>query len=163
MTERLHCHFSLSCTGEGNGNPLQCSCLENLRDGGAWWAAIYGVAQSRTRLKRLSSSSSSNLESSNLTSVTPSSATPKLKTAFPLYQITYLQGINRCLIGQVWPTWKSWNKDGVNLTQPHSLKTWRIAYLWMKIKVKISEDKKTLFELMKLTDIIDIFFKVYLK
>ena len=58
-TERLHFHFSLSCTGEGNGNPLQCSCLENPRDGGAWWAAVYGVAESRTRLKRLSSSSSS--------------------------------------------------------------------------------------------------------
>ena len=56
-TEQLHFHFSLSCTGEGNGNPLQCSCLENPRDGGAWWAAVYGVAQSRTRLKRLSSSS----------------------------------------------------------------------------------------------------------
>ena len=52
-------YFSLSCIGEGNGNPLQCSCLENPRDGGAWWAAVYGVAQSRTRLKRLSSSSSS--------------------------------------------------------------------------------------------------------
>ena len=51
---------SLSCTGEGNGNPLQCSCLENLRDGGAWWAAAYGVAQSRTWLKRFSSSSSWN-------------------------------------------------------------------------------------------------------
>ena len=50
-TERLPFHFSLSCTGEGNGNPLQCSCLENPRDGGAWWAAVYGVAQSRTRLK----------------------------------------------------------------------------------------------------------------
>ena len=59
MTEQLHFHFSLSCIGEGNGNPLQCSCLENPRDGGAWWAAVYGVAQSRTRLKRLSSSSSS--------------------------------------------------------------------------------------------------------
>ena len=58
-TERLHFHFSLSCIGEGNGNPLQCSCLENPWDGRAWWAAIYGVAQSRTRLKRLSSSSSS--------------------------------------------------------------------------------------------------------
>ena len=57
-TERLHFHFSLSCIREGNGNALQCSCLENPRDGGAWWAAIYGVAQSRTRLKRLSSSSS---------------------------------------------------------------------------------------------------------
>ena len=61
-TERLHFHFSLSCTGEGNGNPLQCSCLENPRDRGAWWAAVYGVAQSRTRLKRLSSSSSSSSE-----------------------------------------------------------------------------------------------------
>ena len=50
MTERLHFHFSLSCIGEGNGNPLPCSCLENPRDGGAWWAAIYGVAQSQTRL-----------------------------------------------------------------------------------------------------------------
>ena len=59
MTEQLHSHFSLSCIGEGNGNPLQCSCLENPRDGGAWWAAVYGVAQSRTRLKRLSSSSTS--------------------------------------------------------------------------------------------------------
>ena len=56
-TERLHFHFSLSCIGEGNGNPLQCSCLENPRDGEAWLAAVYGVAQSQTRLKRLSSSS----------------------------------------------------------------------------------------------------------
>ena len=56
-TEQLHFHFSLSCIGEGNGNPLQCSCLENPRDRGAWWAAVYGVAQSQTRLKRLSSSS----------------------------------------------------------------------------------------------------------
>ena len=55
-TKRVHFHFSLSCTGEGNGNPLQCSCLENPRDGGAWWASVYGVTQSRTRLKRLSSS-----------------------------------------------------------------------------------------------------------
>ena len=47
-TEWLHFHFSLSCIGEGNGNPLQCSCLENPRDGGAWWPAVYGVAQSRT-------------------------------------------------------------------------------------------------------------------
>ena len=54
--EWFHFHFLRSCTGGGNGNPLQCSCLENPRDGGAWWAAVYGVAQSRTRLKRLSSS-----------------------------------------------------------------------------------------------------------
>ena len=53
MTERLHFHFSLLCTGEGNGNPLQCSCLENPRDGGALWAAVYGVTQSQTRLNRL--------------------------------------------------------------------------------------------------------------
>ena len=58
MTERLHFCFSLSCIGEGNGNPLQCSCLENPRDGEAWWAAIYGASQSQTRLKWLSSSSS---------------------------------------------------------------------------------------------------------
>ena len=58
-TERLHFHFSLSCIGEGNGNPLQCSCLENPRDVGAWWATVYAVAQNWTRLKRLSSSSSS--------------------------------------------------------------------------------------------------------
>ena len=53
-TERLHFHFSLSCIGEGNGNPLQCSCLENPRDGEDWWAAIYGVAQSQTQLNWLS-------------------------------------------------------------------------------------------------------------
>ena len=58
MTERLHFHFSLSCTGERNGSPLQRSCLENPRNRGAWWAAIYGVAQSGTQLKQLSSSSS---------------------------------------------------------------------------------------------------------
>ena len=54
-TERLHFHFSLSCVGEGNGNPLQCSHLEDPRDGGAWWAAIYGVTQSRTRLSDFTS------------------------------------------------------------------------------------------------------------
>ena len=58
MTERLHFDFSLSLIGEGNGNPLQYSCLENPRDGGAWWAAVCGVAQSRTLLRQLSSSSS---------------------------------------------------------------------------------------------------------
>ena len=58
MTEQLDFHFSLSCIGEGNGNPLQSSCLENPGDGGGWWTAIYGVAQSWTRLKWLSSSSS---------------------------------------------------------------------------------------------------------
>ena len=64
-TERLHFHFSLSCIGEGNGNPLQYSCLENPRNGGAWWAAVYGVAQSWTLLKRCSSSSSIYLNDRN--------------------------------------------------------------------------------------------------
>ena len=50
MTERLHFHSSLSCIGEGNGTPLQCSCLENPMDGGAWWAAVRGVTKRRTRL-----------------------------------------------------------------------------------------------------------------
>ena len=72
MTVRLHIHFSLSCIGEGNGNPLQCSCLENLRDGGAWWASVYGVAQSRTRLKRLSSSSSSSGRTGSDFGISPS-------------------------------------------------------------------------------------------
>ena len=54
-TERLHFHFTFSCIGEGNGSPLQCSCLENPRDRGAWWAAVYGVAQNWTLLKQLSS------------------------------------------------------------------------------------------------------------
>ena len=54
MTEWLHFDFSLSCIGARNGNPLQCSCLENPRDGASWWAAVYGVAESRTRLKWLS-------------------------------------------------------------------------------------------------------------
>ena len=59
FTFTFHFHFSLSCIGEGNGNPFQCSCLENPSDGGAWWAAVYGVAQSQTLLKQLSSSSNS--------------------------------------------------------------------------------------------------------
>ena len=54
MTERLHFDFSLSCIGEGNGNPLQYSCLKNPRDVGAWWAPVYGVAQSQTLLRRFS-------------------------------------------------------------------------------------------------------------
>ena len=101
MTERLHFHFSLSCIGEGNGNPLQCSCLENPMDGGAWWAAIYGVAQSRTRLKWLSSSSST-------WSRLPFSSTGDLPNP----------GINPCLFcllhcrqvhyqGTTWKAWKA--------------------------------------------------------
>ena len=83
-TERLHFHFSLSCIGEGNGNPLQCSCLENPRDGGAWWAAVYGVAQSRTRLKRLSSSSSSSSFSESLIDIVPLGFSNFIAVEFPL-------------------------------------------------------------------------------
>ena len=68
-TERLHFHFPLSCIGEGNGTPLQRSCLESPRDRGAWWAAVYGVAQSRTGLEQLSSSSSSR---DNIPCISPS-------------------------------------------------------------------------------------------
>ena len=71
MTEWLLFQFSLSCIREGNGNPLQCSCLENPKDGEAWWAAVYGVTQSRTRLKRLSSSSSSSSSDQFTVTLTP--------------------------------------------------------------------------------------------
>ena len=98
-TERLHFHFSLSCIGEGNGNPLQCSCLEKPRDGGAWWAAIYGVAQSQTRLKRLSSSSMTDI------SATPSrqrasdlllNSQHLLSTELSIQQILY-----KCLLSKL--------------------------------------------------------------
>ena len=88
-TERLHFHFSLSCIGEGNGNPLQYSCLENPRDRGAWWAAVYGVAQSRTRLKQLSSSSSSRTWLSIIYSVCPQNC-PWFGQWVFLYPLTYL-------------------------------------------------------------------------
>ena len=88
-TERLHFHFSLSCIGEGNGNPLQYSCLENPRDGGAWWTAVYGVAQSRTRLKRLSSSSSSSMSTNE----------KLLSSTFSLSGLQLVHGtISKCLI-----------------------------------------------------------------
>ena len=74
-TEQFHFHFSLSCIGEGNGNPLQCSCLENPRDGRAWWAAVYGVAQSQTQLKRLSKQASRQAQN---TAVSESAVTIKL-------------------------------------------------------------------------------------
>ena len=78
-TERLHFHFSLSCIGKGNGNPLQCSCLENPRDGAAWWAAIYRAAQSWTRLKRLSSSRAIKGPTSHLLSALPLSGIDMLR------------------------------------------------------------------------------------
>ena len=88
MTERLDYHFSLSCIGEGNGNPLQCSCLGNPRDRGAWWAAIYGVAQSQTRLKRLSSSSS--IKTSSKPNKTVSSLSLIISTSVPRFSLIQL-------------------------------------------------------------------------
>ena len=87
-TERLHFHFSLSCIGEGNGTPLQCSCLENPRDGGACWAAVCGVTQTRTRLKQLSSSS---IYGSHLQDV--------CSTPPPVVTTTNVSDIARCLGG----------------------------------------------------------------
>ena len=94
-TERLPFHFSLSCIGEGNGNPLQCSCLENPRDRGAWWAVMSGVAQSRTRLKRLSSSSSLKLDSGVRLS--------ELKSHLAVYWLRTFQGLT-CKTGVMWVT-----------------------------------------------------------
>ena len=91
MTERLHFHFSLSCTGEGNGNPLQCSCLENPRDGGAWWAAVCGVAQSQTVLKRLSSSSSSS-KSFNKSYLNRTSTLHILPPSYFIVSLSYIFG-----------------------------------------------------------------------
>ena len=86
MTERLHFHFSR--IGEGNGNPLQCSCLENPRDGGTWWAAVYGVAQSRTQLKRLSSSSSRDMD---LESAIQSEVSQKAENKYCISFFIYLR------------------------------------------------------------------------
>ena len=92
-------HFSLSCIGEGNGNPLQCSCLENPRNRGAWWAAVYGVAQSQTRLKRLSSSSSSrDLNSKDLNSKDHSSG-----TASHIILVSYITEVFFSLIKTILP------------------------------------------------------------
>ena len=74
---------------EGNGNPLQCSCLENPRDGGAWWAAVYGVAQSRTRLKRLSSSSSSSSSEASITLTVKSKTVPKISKSCKLLSLIF--------------------------------------------------------------------------
>ena len=88
-TERLHFHFSLSCIGEGNGNPLQSSCLENPRDGGAWWAAVYGIAQSQTRLKQLSSSSSGRPKEHPSGSPKPLLFLPPLGIPLPLIWVAF--------------------------------------------------------------------------
>ena len=99
-TERLHFHFSFSCIGEGNGNPLQCSCLENPGDGGAWWAAVYGVTQSRTRLKRLSSSSSSDLMNMSQTLSSPIGTVGNLRDRISLlYSHSNLYAsLSQCLL-----------------------------------------------------------------
>ena len=93
-TERLPFNFSLSCIGEGNGNPLQCSCLENPRDGEAWWAAVYGVAQSQTRLKRLSSSSSSGSPRKVLSGSHPSA--PSLNSSVTFNHRCHLIELQQC-------------------------------------------------------------------
>ena len=93
-TERLHFHFPLSCIGEGNGNPLLCSCLENPKDGSDCWAAVYGVAQSRTRLKRLGSSSSMQL----IPLLSCFSGIPLLSSTILFSLVTISQTENTCTI-----------------------------------------------------------------
>ena len=110
----LHFHFSLSCIGEGNGNPLQCSCLENPRDGGAWWAPIYGVTQSRTQVKWLSSSSSSLFLTEPSTSFWSSGSITLSKVVIPL--------IISCTLERS----KKWPHRG------HSLKFKEILSPWLK-------------------------------
>ena len=103
MTERLHFHSSLSCIGEGNGNPLQCSCLESPRDGRAWWAAVYGVAQSRTRLKPLSSSSS--VIARTWKRPKCSLTVEWIKKMWYIYVMEYYLAIKRKEIGSLVETW----------------------------------------------------------
>ena len=114
MTERLPFHFSLSCIGEGNGNPLQCSCLENPRDGWAWWAAVYGVAQSQTRLKGLSSSRSSRLVLEVESEITRSWGMYDLKLLNAYCRITFYKTCTnlhfcqwdiKCLSVYIWQHW----------------------------------------------------------
>ena len=112
-TERLHFPFSLSCIGEGNGNPLQCSRLENPRDGGAWWAAIYGVAQSRTRLKRLSSSSIINILS--LSRATWRILQVITHSVHPMHMDSYYHPCHG---------WENWKQDGITCI------TWHKAHQW---------------------------------
>ena len=110
-TERLHFHFSLSCIGEGNGNPLQCSCLENPRDGGAWWAAVCGVSQSQTQLTRLSSSSSSR---------TPSRTNTKKRCPFHFrgLECKRRKSRNTWHNRQIWPWSTEWSRTKANRVLP---------------------------------------------
>ena len=101
-TERLHFHFSLSCVGEGNGNPLQCSCRENPRDGGVWWAAIYGVAQSRTRLKRPSSSSKYITGGAKVNTFCSQKNLLKKKISRAWYHLKHVSSFNSLKVEQ-WP------------------------------------------------------------
>ena len=122
-TEWLHFYFSLACIGEGNGNPLQCFCLENPRDREAWWAAVYGVAQSRTRLKWLSSSNSMMLQSQWGIAHTPVNV---VKWAIPLMgDDGRLSLILRC-------QWASTGKLNKELKKNSRLETqiWPWAYRW---------------------------------
>ena len=99
----FHFHFWLSCIGEGNGNPLQCSCLENPREGGAWWAAVCGVAQSRTRLKRLSSSSSIFTGWADITTINFTFSSPQTESQHPL-ALTPIFKLCRRIKGKKLPT-----------------------------------------------------------
>ena len=110
-TEPLHFHFSLSCIGEGNGNSLQCSCLENPRDRGAWWTAIYGVAQSRTRLERLSSSSS-RLTTALTGCVTVRKLLQLSETHFPYLHRNYQQNLPHMIVLR-----NKWNNTCIALPQ----------------------------------------------
>ena len=112
----IHFIFSLSCIGWGNGNPLQCSCLENPRDGGAWWAAIYGVAQSRTRLKWLSSSSSIKKNSISFTHVSQR-VICKAPASESLGCFFLKKNTHSCYPPMAyWIAWKHWNLRKVILS-----------------------------------------------
>ena len=121
-TERLHFHFSLSCIGGGNGNPLQCSCLENPRDWGAWWAAVYGVARSRTRLKRLSSSSSRNAQACSLFSLSSLVSGKKIKKTHSSFFLSFFFSFS---LQQIPPSVYSLHMKGGRET--------RVILVWLKI------------------------------
>ena len=165
MTERLHFHFSLSCIGDGNGTPLQCSCLENPRDGGAWWAAVYGVAQSQTRLKWLSSSSSSSSSSNTLLHLhlSPSWSSFSFMTTWYLFlnpwctfctkRSHYGSWENGCIFPSSYPLWgiSSSNEMAINFTctiyfflscslsfvSPISVSLWHIELTVHKLNVSM--------------------------
>ena len=136
MTERLHFHFPLSYIGEGNGNPLQCSCLENSMDGGAWWAAVYGVAQSRTRLKWLSRNRIARSYGNSMFN-------------FLRNQQNVFQGSWTTLHSQQ-STWQFWNavssafQDILLSMVPHSFYIRVYTYIYIKRWVKVTQSWLTL-------------------